>query len=808
MLVSLNWLRQYADLEGAFSEHDIEQIAHKYSTYTAEVDEIIDHNTYSPLVIGRVIDTQEHENADTLTVVQVDCWEHGNRQIVCWAANVVDAQYVAVALPGCKMAPDFEIATCKLRWVTSEGMICGADEIGLSGVKEKTIWQLEETFAPEYLMWKIGNPVFELTLTFPLLSWEWADIRLGDTVFDLDNKFITNRPDLFGIYGNAREMGCLFRKELVSFTENVPLQEVSKSMNVHIEAPQAVSVYTLMRYENVEVKRSPFIYDMMLSRTWHAVFNNFVDATNLVMTELAQPMHVFDADTIEGDISVRYAKSWESFLALDDITYELSDTDLIIADNEKVLALAWVIWGKSSSVTQETKNIFVESATFDGVGVRATSQRLGIRTDSSVRFEKGQTNAHVLIAQERFRSLIAYTGAAMTPVDSFQHITKEDDVDVSLEHAYLEKRAGITISSSEASDVLERLWFSVSYDNGIYSCQVPSWRAQGDVSIPEDLIEEIVRMIGYENIPATPLVWELTTVHVDAHIGLQKSLSEAFLAHDIHDVYTYTFTNEKRQALFQPDKSKWIGVTQPFSEEHSVMRVSLFDALFELTKDHKRTHEKFWFFEYGAIFEDGDEEQNYQCGCVFQGYSSQEVRDVLGSILPRYLHNGEGQWGDITISQGSDHPQLHPRKSGVLMYNNVRIAEYGYIHPSYAAEYGISVDTLLCEIYTDATWLEAYKKFSALSKFPTIQRELAFVMKEETTTQDVVQIIQASHTDIQDVNFIDAYRHDEKVGTGMKSLNFSCTFGRNDATLTDEEAGAIQHAIIDVLTKHDIHLRA
>lgn len=338
-------------------------------------------------MVAKVVSTRPHPDSDHLNLVEIDCGPLGARNIVCGAENVRVAKYVAVALVGAKLGAerDFEIKSSKIRGEVSEGMICSEDELGLQEDRAAGIMVLENHFSESVLESKLGTPFYDLEITVPGNGTDSYSFPIKDTVFEIDNKFITNRPDLFSVRGNAREFGAIFSLPFTDYggssiftTDIIPVYIESKN----------VLAYSLLSFRDISVGKSPLGIEMMLRKAGISPKYDLVDITNYIMTELGQPMHVFDADMITGTIIVREARVGEELLALDGKKYLLTEKDTVIADEEKVLSIAGIIGGMSSAVTENTKNVLFESATFDAVAVRLTSQRLGIRTDASMRYEK------------------------------------------------------------------------------------------------------------------------------------------------------------------------------------------------------------------------------------------------------------------------------------------------------------------------------------------------------------------------------------------------------------------------------------
>jgi phenylalanyl-tRNA synthetase beta chain len=453
---------------------------------------------------------------------------HGHTTILTGAANIVDAQYVIVAMVGAVLPGDFTISDRKMAGMTSSGMICGADEIGISGVVATGIMILEDTWPIDILQDMVGKSFFDLCVPTPGLHGSTYSFPLGGYTLEIDNKFITNRPDLFSVHGNAREFGAVYDIPFSPYTSTYDMQNIlsnAKTRNTKIDTKNVLS-YHLLEMHDIQVGYSPLGIDTMLHYAGIGSKMDIVDITNAISVELGQPMHVYDADRIDGDIVVRMAVDGEKLLALNNIEYTLTSDDIVIADQVRVLGIAGVIGGMYSAVGTETKNIVWESGCFDPTTIRLTAQRHGIRTDASTRYEKSLDPLSAYMALPRILEYMDFLGkhtpvvAASTYTDS----TRVRDIVIEISPTYISTRAGVHIPTDRIVYILQKLGFGIlenplekvgrgmdvsiagtlSHDN-ILSISVPSWRATKDVSIPEDICEEVIRIYGYENIPMKSL---------------------------------------------------------------------------------------------------------------------------------------------------------------------------------------------------------------------------------------------------------------------------------------------------------------
>ena len=411
----------------------------------------------------------------------------------------------------------------------SQGMICSIDELGLASERAEGILQLEESFSEEYLESKLGTPFFELSVSIPGIGGVSYEMPIKDTVFEIDNKFITNRPDLFSVRGNAREFSALYNLPLnPGITAATP---VANTYPAEIKSDK-VFAYHLALFRDIGVAKTPFGMELLLRKSEQSVKFDLVDLTNYMMTEYGQPMHAFDADKVEGKIIVREAIDGEKLLALDGKEYALTSKDLVIADEKKVLAIAGVIGGASSAITETTKNAVFESATFDPVSVRMTASRIGCRTDASTRFEKSQDPLLAAVAMERTFEVLRFMGKKSIPEARFAFVdtNRLQNITIEVSHEFIAKKLGRSIPVADVQRILTALGFEYHALNDVsFEVKVPSWRATKDVSIKEDIAEEVGRVFGYEQIAEAPIPGFFSIARKNQEVVWKTALADAFV---------------------------------------------------------------------------------------------------------------------------------------------------------------------------------------------------------------------------------------------------------------------------------------
>jgi phenylalanyl-tRNA synthetase beta chain len=792
MKISLNWARHWTKVPD-YGVESLEKFSHTYSTYTAEV-EWVDRYVYDDkIVVWKVLNWKPHPDSDKLGLVQVDAGKCGQHEIVCGAPNAKTSKYVPVALEHAQLPGGLVIARRAIRGVDSCGMICSLDELGLQTARAEWIFPLETVWDEKVLEKHLGKPFGQLTLSFPGHDGD-IEYAMNDVVFDLDNKFITNRPDLFSVVGNAREIACIEKTDFSARTIK-PLKEVN-NLSVKVES-KAVVNYILSEYILSELPVSPFLVQTILYRSNQGTHGLLPDLTNMVMTEIGQPMHVFDADTIVGNITLRMAKKGEVFTGLDDKEYTLTPDDLVIVDEKQILALAGIMGGKSSGTTESTRRIYVESASFDPVTVRKTSQRLGLRTDSSMRFEKWVDRTSPHAAQTRYVELLKFFITWVQDGKQSVIITPHTPTEIDIAHDALVAKIGAQIQEKQVIDILERLGFWVVSKKWIYTVVVPSWRDTGDVSIPEDIVEEVARHIGYETLASEPLPGPLATVRVQSHDSVTRSITWFFADRGYFDAYTYPFTLEERFSRFSDKKPAIIHNT---TENRTHLRAHIAENLLELVANNYRSHTDGAFFEFGPIF---DGEESLQWLGVLWGRTFDSLQEHLTSYMMTYF----GAPGMIT--QGTSDTKLFaPKAYGEIVDESGEVTvRFGLVRPTLLPLFDIEgIDVYAFEI-VKMPELHRVIKFIPLIEFPGTRREFNFIMPETTPVATLLELVRTSHEWISDIWVTEIYRDEKHIGIDQKSVVISLLIRNPEKTITDEEAQEVQEAVVAQLSEKGYQLR-
>jgi phenylalanyl-tRNA synthetase beta chain len=792
MKISLNWAQHWSAVP-AYTPESLEKFSHIYSTYTAEVEGIDSYIFDDKIVVGKIIAWKPHPDSDKLWLVQVDAGESGQHEIVCGAPNAKTSKYVPVALEHAVLPGGLTIARRAIRGIDSCGMICSLDELGLQADRAEGIFPLETVWDEKVLDKHMGKPFGQLVVSFPGHDGT-IEYAMSDVVFDLDNKFITNRPDLFSVVGNAREIACIEKKHF----KNTPIKlfKPSNELKVKIESDKVIN-YLLTEYSLPAVPASSFLIQVLLRRSNQGVHGLLPDLTNIVMTELGQPMHVFDADVISGVITLRMAKKGEIFAGLDGKEYILTSDDLVIVDDTQILALAGIMGWKSSGTTETTKRIYVESASFDSVAIRKTSQRLGIRTDSSLRFEKWVDHTFPHLAQARYVELLEFFIQGVERGKQHVFITEENATTIDLSHEMLVQKIWKEVSEKEVVDILTRLGFDVVSKKNIYTVTVPSWRDTGDISIAPDIVEEVARHIGYETVPSVPLPGPLWLVQVYAHDTLTMKISAFFAGKWYFDAYTYPFTLEERFIRFSDKKPAIIHNT---TENRTHLRAHVAENLLELVSNNYRSHDDGAFFEFGAIF-DGEESLQGLWVLWWKKYDELQ-RDLAGYMMTFFGTPG-------VITQGvSDTKLFAPKAYGEIVDDSGKVTlRFGLVRPTLLPLFDIEgIDVYAFEIVKMPT-LHRSIKFAPLSEYPGTRRELNFIMSEETPVAILTGLVKGTHEWISDIGVNEIYRDEKHIGVNKKSVVISFLIRNTQTTITDEEAAKVQETIVQKLSEEGYLLR-
>lgn len=821
MKISIDWLQDYVDIDLPPDE-----LAERLTMAGLEVEEIERSSSdFDGVLVGEVLDVRRHPNADRLTVCRVDVGQDEPLNIVCGAPNVAAGQKVPVATVGttltipsndaAKEPKRLKIKRAKLRGEVSEGMICSEDELGLSD-DHSGIMVLDAATKP-------GLP-FRRYLRD-------RGVAMSDVVLDI--AITPNRPDATSHFGVARDVAALTGGEFRQPDLTLPLTSDSShgGVSIRIEAPEACRRYVGLVVRDVTIRESPEWLKQRLTAVGLRPRNNVVDATNFVMYECGQPLHAFDLDSLAGPaIEVRLSKGGERFVTLDDREHTLPAETLLICDAEKPVALAGIMGGQNSEVSDATTNILIESAYFDPRTIRRAAKKLSIQTDSSYRFERGINAGAQLWAAVRAAELIAELAGGRVErkaIDAHPRPVEFRTVGVRPERA--NSVLGVEIEPEEMARLLRSIGFGVSSSDGVLECVVPKFRP--DVEREIDLIEEIARLYGYDRIPEPPRSSVPNAVpREDASDVLRRAVRDRLAGIGFHEIHTNSMlradTAERFNVppLVQGVVAGIVETLNPISREMAALRPSLLPGALQVTGYNQNHGQRgLSFFEFGHVFARGDNPRN-----VLPGYRERDHLLVVATgdyVLPGWSE--DVREADIFDIRGVvelvldvlgvtsvEFAPVHDPSPLTTYHLALRldgrvIGLTGRLADTIAQEYDIDTPLFFAEIEWDAlsSAADTERRFIAISRYPVVERDIAVVVPRDRPAGKLLDAIRAEGGPLlQDANLFDLYEGD-RVPPGTRSLAFSLRFGA-DRTLTDREVDErVQAITLRLKQQYDADLR-
>lgn len=806
MKVSLNWLKDFVALPATVTP---DMLSRELTMSTVEVEgyEVLGENL-ERICVGKITEISPHPKADRLRLAVVDIGDGAPQQVVCGASNLSVGMLIAFAALGAKVkwhgeGELIELKEAEIRGVKSAGMICGANEIGLEGLfpakSEKEIVDLTSfNFNP-------GTPISEA-------------LNLNDVIFEIDNKSLTNRPDLWGHLGIARELSAIFKAPLKEPTLPPLSSYIQKSggLEVSIKETTLCKRYIGVAVENVKVCPSPLWMQVRLASVGQRSINLIVDLTNYVMFALGQPLHAFDARKVQnGSIVVRKAQAGEELALLDGTSLKLSDSNLVIADKEKSLALAGVMGGKDSGIEADVTSLVLESANFQAVPIRKTATQYKLRTESSMRFEKGidteRTEKGMLMLVSM---LLEHMPEARVLGGVDVYPTKPEPVTVTVDADFIISRIGKKLLLDEMKQLLERLGYTVSLKGNQFTVLVPAWRATGDVSIPEDIVEEIARLYGYDNIEFVPLKVELKKAVPRNRYNLEKSIRE-YLAYQasMSEIFSYPWSESDLLVACGVELDSCLELSEPPSPTQRFLHPTLVPELLGAARGNLRFFDSFSLFEMARVFQKDKvsvfsrekeklPHQPKQVSGVIAGKDAKEVFFKAKGIL-------EGLFSSVMMKRpelkqsGAFSSWVVPGAGLGVFLDGVQIGELGLVTESCKRQADISKGELaVFEVNVDAliplSTIEY--TYTPLPKYPQTDCDFSFIFDETTSWNEIYSSITDAHPFIKNVTFIEEYRG-EQIPSGKKSLSLNVTLGNPEGSLTSNQIKDVSDLIIKNLTE-------
>ncbi|WP_454785669.1 phenylalanine--tRNA ligase subunit beta [Legionella sp. WA2024007413] len=783
MKLSKLWLREWVDY--SLTE---QELASQLTMAGLEVDAVSPvAGEFTRVIVAEVLSTKPHPNADKLTVCEVNANTDKPLQIVCGASNVRAGLKVALAMIGARLPGGFNIKESKLRGELSQGMLCSVSELGMAEQSEG-IMELEED-AP------VGMDLREY-------------LTLDDHIFDID--LTPNRADCFSILGIAREVAVLNKLPLLEKTISEVTPSIDDILPIQLKTPEACPRYCGRIIRNINTKATtPLWMSERLRRSGIRTLHPIVDVMNYVMIELGQPMHAFDLATIKGGINLRFSHDQEQIGLLDGQELTLNEKVLVIADHDKPLAIAGIMGGEASSVQAHTQDVFLESAYFNPIVIAGVARKFGLFSDSSQRFERGVDPCLQIKALERATALILeIAGGEVGPVIEAQDRKYvPETVRFSFDTDKVKKLTGLTISLQEMKTLLEGLGVVVGKDhNNCLEVTIPSHRF--DIQYDVDLVEEIIRLYGYDNLNAQPTTTVVQAGKACGNEEIAAKLSHWFSNRGYHETISYSFVDPVLQRELYPNK-EFIQLLNPISSELSQMRAGMWPGLIaSMIYNVHRQQNAVKFFEIGVVF-DVSKEQTIERPCI-AGLLMGEQGSVNWSEPTRVFDffdlKGDLQslFSSLKIKQvefvAAVHDALHPGQSAQIHINGVLAGWMGILHPRLADALDLQEDVLLFEINLAALMGHEAPRYKAISKYPQIRRDLSFLVDAEISVMQIESAVRENITEnwLKSFDVFDVYTG-EGVPQGKKSLAVAMTLQDESRTLVDAEINSLISAIINML---------
>ena len=804
MKVSLNWIRDYVQLP---ADADLKKLAYDLTMSTVEVEDTIElAKQFDHMVVGVINTIEQHPNADKLRVCMTDI---GGRveSIVCGGSNLREGMKVAVALPGsvCRWHGEgepVEIKKSKLRGVDSYGMICGAVEIGLADLfptkEEAHILDLSDFDAPA------GTPLADA-------------LDLNDIILEIDNKSMTNRPDLWGHYGIAREIAALYdlpMKEFPHFDRNV---ENTSGFHVTVEDAERCPRMTGTQIENVCVKPAPYWMQVRIWKTGMRPINALVDITNYVMLATGQPSHAYDSDHIAGHIIVRRAKAGETLTLLNGKELPLSPDDLTIADDAGIVGLAGVMGGAKDSILPTTSKVILEIANFQAAGIRRTALRYDNRTEASARYEKAidpeRCDQALDLSMQLFSDL--YPEMKVTGlVDEYPQHLKQAEIDVPL--SWLERRLGKCLPPEEIRHKMELLGYGISFDGDNMHVVVPTWRSTGDVSIQADIMEEVARMYGYENFEAEPI----TTTFDGAINQLDKDLERRIKEYlaircGMQEIFTYPWMEESYVNAVLQSTEGILSLSTPPSPAERFVRSSLLPNLCKAVVKNERYFDEFSIFETAQVFRD----ENYTSPYDPREKLPSQRKNVAGAfvttakditalfrkakgvveMMARYVHMEA-----LTFRQ-TEKPVWADNVVWLNIYRGEeKVGDLALLSKKVSMACGIkNLNVMLFQLDQDSLvpLKSRTNTFTHMAEYPMTDYDISLLLDGSVQWKDVLQTVGGIKSELlHGASFVDEYRG-KQVPAGKKSLTLRLSIGSKEKTLTSSEIEEVASNVLNKIAK-------
>lgn len=767
MFVSMNWIQEYVDLSG----ENIESLIKRFTLSTAEVEDIIyKGKEVQGVIIAEIKSVENHPNSKKLHLLKVDTGS-GIVDCVCGAPNVEVGQRVAFAPVGSHVV-GMEITEATVAGFVSQGMCCGEDELGISD--DHTGLMVIDSDAP------LGTDIKSI-------------YAIDDIIFEVDNKSLTNRPDLWGHYGIAREFAVIANKPLLPLSLTEPVYSGSEKIDVEIKRPDIAWRYTCVGFKNITRKLSPTNWRIRLFYCGMRAISLLVDITNLIMLEMGQPTHAFDGTGIKS-IAIGTEDKEYKFKTLDEVERTIDKDTLMIYTNGKPSAIAGIMGGLESEIEGESDSVVLECACFDGVNIRKTSQRLSHRTDASMRYEKMIDPELTILAAKRFWNMLSSVdaGAEVSTQITDVYVKKYPTIKIDFDKNYIDRYTGIDISAETINHTLSALGFEVVQNGENFSVTVPTWRATKDVSLKADLVEEVSRIYGYDNFAITStnslLLPVADSVERSEDNKLKDILVKRFSMHEVHSYIWYEGKKMQDISLEIEDNPKLLNSVTP---ENTVIRNSMLPTLLCFTYKNKAWADNYNIFEIGRVVqgtkEDGTCNEKNHLGVVLYNKHKNE-KDVYFEAVNtlRYIVKSVKHTTNLSFEKiAPEHSWQHPKNTSAIFCDGKRIGSLCTLHPFNLQKIDKNASIVCFEIdMDDFNTIERKDiSFTDPSKFPSIDYDISLVIPKNVLFNKAKEKINSlGITELNDISVIDVYDLPEET-----SITVRFSFAAFERTLTMEE---------------------
>ncbi|MCD8795645.1 phenylalanine--tRNA ligase subunit beta [Mammaliicoccus sciuri] len=801
MLVSKEWLSEYINIDA-----NTEDLAEKITRSGIEVDSVTHYgDDIKKLVVGHVLSREKHPEADKLNICKVDVGEEEPVQIVCGAPNVDKDQYVIVVRVGGRLPGGVKIKRAKLRGEVSEGMICSLQEIGID---------------PNVMPKKYADGIYVFSNEPTPGSDALEALLLNDDVLDFD--LTPNRADCLSMLGAAHEVSALYGNDIqypnTSLDESE--EKASESLSVTVQDQEGVPFYAARVVKNVTIAPSPSWMQSRLMKAGIRPINNVVDVSNYVLLEYGQPLHMFDQDQIGSDqIVARYAHENEKITTLDNVERELLTSDLVITNGEEPIAIAGVMGGDFSEVTENTQNVVIESALFNATNVRQTSRRLGLRSEASSRFEKGIASERVLDALDRAAKLLQDIagGTVLSEVVSDGTLPElSRTIDITTQD--VNQLIGFDLSTDEINTIFNRLGFETIVSEDAFKVEVPSRR--NDISIKADLIEEVARIYGYDQLPSTlPNFDNATAGYLTDNQLKTRKVKEILEGAGLDQAITYSLVRKDVAQNYTLEQQEVVELMMPMSEDQAVLRQSLLPRLVDATRYNvARKNKNVALYELGKVFYSNGKDQlptevEFLSGILtgqYTGNKWQQKDEPVDFFLVKGIVERVAEQLNLTFTyEATTLDLLHPGRTAYVKLNDEVVGLIAELHPKVEKENDLDRTYVFELNFTKILGQPVGKiEYEAIPKFPGVSRDIALVVNTEVTAATLIHTINENGADIlNNAEVFDVYEG-EHMEPGKKSVAIRLDYLDVNETLTEDKVSAVHEQILTALEQNGATLRA